>query len=186
MSLMLFISLNYTLRQSANDPQLQIAQDIVTGLVGGQPVLSLLPEQKIDIAQSLDSFTMVFDQNGILIASSALLNRKPPVFPASDLQTARSDGQDLFTWEPEPGLRYAVVAISYSGSEQSGYVVVGRSLSETTQRLNTLAVFVFIGWFLTLFIDFVLIVFLKRITLPKTERRIAKNVKSKSKKRVRR
>ena len=55
---------------------------------------------------------------------------------------ARQRGENRFTWQPGPGLRYAAV-LDHFGGAQPGFVLAARSLREVESRsdqLLTLAV----------------------------------------------
>src|SRR4051812_9606841 len=69
------------LRQSANDPQIQMAEDIATKLTDGQSLQSVVPAEKVDIAKSLAPYIIIFDGTGKPIASSAQLDGQIPTLP---------------------------------------------------------------------------------------------------------
>jgi hypothetical protein len=52
------------LRQDANDPQIQMAEDAAAALAHGGAVESVLPAAQVDLAQSLAPFVIVFDDTG--------------------------------------------------------------------------------------------------------------------------
>src|SRR5713226_2337480 len=97
------------LRQGANDPQIQMAEDAAARLNAGAAPTSVVPTDQIELAGSLQSYVMVFDASSRLVASSAQLNGQPPPFPPSVFDSARSRGQDRITWQPAAGIRSAVV-----------------------------------------------------------------------------
>ncbi len=47
-------------------------------------------------------------------------------------------GEDRITWQPEPGIRSAVVVVHYTGATP-GYVMAGRSLREVEWRIDRLS-----------------------------------------------
>ncbi|BAS12061.1 hypothetical protein AHiyo8_03640 [Arthrobacter sp. Hiyo8] len=61
---------------------------------------------------------------------TATLHGVLPVVPSGVLDTARRSGGDAVTWQPEPGLRMAVIARSSAGK----VVVAGQSLALTRPR----------------------------------------------------
>jgi hypothetical protein len=77
---------------------------------------------------------MVFDPQGTVLASSARLHGAIPVLPGGVLAHARATGEHRLSWQPEPGIREAIVVVS-ARKGQLGYVVAGRSLRET-ERLK--------------------------------------------------
>jgi len=117
------------IRQSANDPQIQIAEDSAAKLTDGQSIQNVVPSEKVDIAKSLAPYIIVFDATGKPLASSALLNGQTPTIPAGVFDYIKSNGEDRITWQPQPGVRSAVVVTQFKGSN-SGFVLVGRSLRE--------------------------------------------------------
>ena len=113
------------LRQSADDPQIQMAEDAAAKLAGGQQVQSIVPTEKVDIAKSLAPYIIVFDATGKPIASSAQLDGQTPTIPPGVFDYVRQHGEDRITWQPQPGVRSAVVVTQFQGPN-SGFVVAGR------------------------------------------------------------
>ena len=119
------------LRQSANDPQIQMAEDQVQ------------PESltTIDISKSLAPFVIIFDDNGNPISSSGTLNGVIPTIPygvfnyiktsgGGNLRPTDIVGEDRFTWQPENDVRIAAVVARTS----SGFILAGRNLREVEKR----------------------------------------------------
>lgn len=61
-------------RMSANDLQIQMAEDAALPLGAGREYQTVVPDRQVDIARSLSPFLMVFDEGGQPLASSARLN----------------------------------------------------------------------------------------------------------------
>jgi hypothetical protein len=121
-------------RQSANDPQIQIAEDLASAIAQGQPADQIVPTQgTTELAKTLSPFVMIYSSTSTLIGSSALLNGKNPSFPASVFDRVALHGEWRQTWQPAPGVREAVVVKPFSGAT-SGFLVVGRSLREVEAR----------------------------------------------------
>lgn len=127
-----YLSVQQVLRQSANDPQVQMAEDLGTFFEDGNDPKTYLPDTKkrIDISKSLAAFIMVFDESGLVVASSGQLQGQPPHLPDGVIEHVKQVGESRFTWEPLPGVRSAVVLKHYNG----GIVLVGRSLREVEDR----------------------------------------------------
>ena len=121
------------LRSNADDPQIQMAEDAAAQLASGQQVQSIVPMQKVDIATSLAPYIIIFDNTGKPIASSAQLNGQTPTIPAGIFDYVRQNGEDRITWQPQPGVRSAIVVTQFKGAN-SGFVVAGRSLREVEIR----------------------------------------------------
>jgi hypothetical protein len=136
------------LRQSADDPQIQMAEDAAAKLAGGQQVQSIVPTEKVDIAKSLAPYIIVFDATGKPIASSAQLDGQTPTIPPGVFDYVRQHGEDRITWQPQPGVRSAVVVTQFQGPNP-GFVLAGRSLREVEIREDNILHIVEIGWLTT-------------------------------------
>lgn len=142
------------IRQGANDPQIQMAEDAAAQLGSGQQVRDVVPAEKVDIATSLAPYIIVFDSTGKPIASSAQLNGQTPTIPSGVFDYVRQIGEDRITWQPQPGVRSAIVVTQFKGVN-SGFVVAGRSLREVEIREDNTLQITLIGWIAMLFITFV-------------------------------
>ena len=151
------------IRQGANDPQIQIAEDVATKLASGQSVQSVVPAEKVDIAKSLAPYIIVFDATGKPLASSAQLDGKTPTIPSGVFDSVRQSGEDRISWQPRSGMRSAVVVTRFGGSI-SGFVLAGRSLREVENRIDNIGQIVLVGWggILVVTLLAVVIVFRKR------------------------
>ena len=127
---LVYLTVQQSLRMGANDPQIQMAEDAASQLNTGAGVKSVLPSTKVEIAESLAPFMIVFDKSGNVLASSATLHGTVPAYPAGVLDYVRKNGQDRVTWQPEAGVRMATVVTPY----QNGFVMTGRSLTEVEKR----------------------------------------------------
>jgi hypothetical protein len=137
-----------TLRQSANDPQIQMTEDAAVALASGSAVpADFMPvsRQPFDMSQSLAPFTMIFDQGGVALESSATLSGEAAVPPAGTFDYAKLHGENRFTWQPTAGARFAVV-LKYYGGSRPGFVLVGRSLREVEIREDNLLEIVALAW----------------------------------------
>jgi hypothetical protein len=133
------------IRQSADDPQIQMAEDTATALANGQQVQNVVPAEKVDIAKSLATYIIVFDANGKAIASSAQLNGQSPSPPAGVFDYVKQNGEDRITWQPQTGVRSAAVVTQFQGSN-SGFVLAGRSLREVEIREDNILHIILVGW----------------------------------------
>jgi len=134
------------LRQGANDPQIQMAEDAAARLNAGAAPNQVVPSDQIELEGSLQLYVMVFDAESRLMASSAQLNGQAPPFPPSVFDSARSRGQDRITWQPAPGVRSAVVVQPW----RAGFVVVGRSLRLVEERIDQIFLLTGFAWLVTL------------------------------------
>jgi hypothetical protein len=148
-----YAAVQQDLRQSANDPQIQMSEDIATKLADGQPIQNVVPSEKVDIAKSLAPYIIVFDANGKPIASSAQLDGQIPTIPAGVTDYVKQNGEDRITWQPQSGVRSAVVVTQFKGSN-SGFVLAGRSLREVEIREDNILYLLTVGWIGMLFASF--------------------------------
>jgi len=144
-----YIALQQNYRINGNDPQIQIAEDIATQLNKGAPPLYYIPNIKIDILESLGTFISVYNENGKILGSSALLNGKIPEIPQGVFATTRLKGETRFTWAPQTNTRIALVVVHYKQAK-GGFVAIGRSLKEIEIRIDNLTKTILGGWILTL------------------------------------
>jgi hypothetical protein len=161
LSFLIYGSIQQVLRQGANDPQIQIAEDIAYQASRGDNPLFYLPPGKVDIARSLATFVLIYDSNAKLLSSTAILDNKNPVVPQGVFENVKNKGETRFTWQPKEGVRNAVVAVYYKG-EKPGYILVGRSLREVEQRVERLTFMVFAGWLFTTIALFLSVYLLSR------------------------
>src|SRR5882724_11555 len=132
------IAIQQDLRQSANDPQIDIAESVASELAAGaDPSFLIGNDSQIDIAKELSPFIIVFDGSGTPAASTATLDGKTPEPPVGVFAVAKAKGGNRITWEPQKGVRSAVVIVPYGGTHP-GFVLVGRSLREVEIRENNL------------------------------------------------
>lgn len=135
------------LRQNANDPQIQLSEDIADTLSNGTPVDSVIPVQRIDATASLATFVTVYDSTGHVTSTTGKLGNNDPVLPSGVLEYTAKHTEDRFTWQPQANVTIAAVVRHYkTKSGVSGFVLAGRNLREVEQRENSLLIFVSITW----------------------------------------
>ena len=143
---LIYAAIQYDLRSGANDPQVQMAEDTARALDHGALPSSVVAPHPVDLVSSLAPFVIVVDRHGQSVASSADLHGQSPVPPTGVLDTARRTGENILTWQPEPGVRIASVTVPY----RDGYVVAGRSLRLVEQRESDVELIIGLGWIATL------------------------------------
>jgi hypothetical protein len=156
--LLIGVSTQQVLRRSADDPQIQIAEDIAAAIEAGAGPQSVVPSKKVDIGKSLAPIILVADANGTIVSSSATLQGSTPTLPKGTLEFAKQHGQNRFTWQPADGVRLATVAVYYGGNNP-GYVVVGRSLREVEKREDAARNVAALDWMGMLVASFLLVKF---------------------------
>lgn len=143
-----YLTVQQDYRMSANDPQIQIAEDGAAMLNQGQQLNMVVPVTKVPMDMSLAPFVMVFNDQGKLLASSVTLHGQAPQVPAGVFSMVKAQGEKRFTWQPEVGVRSAVVVAPFN----HGFVLVGRSLREVEKREDNLTIQMAGGWIATLVI----------------------------------
>ena len=138
----IYVVAQQSLRQTANTPQIKIAEDTSALLDTGKPADYFTSDTKVDIAKDSDVFTIIYDSTGQPVASSGFLNGVMPVIPLGVLQASAKNGQNRITWEPQTGVRIASVTVPYA----NGFVVVGRSLKDTEARIDVVGSVIFWAW----------------------------------------
>jgi hypothetical protein len=159
---MLYLIPQQLLRQGANDPQIQQAEDAAAALAKGADPKTVVPQAVIDISQSMAPFRMVFDEAGRPLTWSGELNGKPPVPPFAVFDYVKHNGEDRITWQPEAGVRLATVIIKVEGANP-GFVLSARSLREVEVRENQVLNLALLGMAVTLVASLVVIILLKLI-----------------------
>lgn len=139
------------LRTMANDPQIQISEDLVAALNSGVAIDSLVAGH-VDIAASLAPYVVIFNQAGEPINGNGYLNGTWPGMPKGIFEYVDGNGEDRITWQPQAGVRSATIINKYN----DGYVLVGRSLREVEVREAKLFQLVAVAW-LILTVSFILV-----------------------------
>jgi hypothetical protein len=143
------------LRQGANDPQIQLADDLVARLEQGVAPTQAVPAGSVDMARSLSPFVIAYDDQGRPLASQAQLDGAIPVPPSGVFDFVRQHGEERVSWQPrlgavstrdakstfdgriapQPGhgIRIAAV-VQRVGGAHPGFVLAGRSLREVEER----------------------------------------------------
>jgi hypothetical protein len=148
-ALMGYVIAQQALRQGANYPQVQMAQDATFRLAAGGD-FHMAGDDLVDPSRSLAPFLIVFDASGHPISSSAALNGKTPVPPPGVFSYARDHREDRVSWQPRPGVRIAAVIMPFGG-QHPGFVLAGRSLSEVEASEQKIWYLTIVGWITLLF-----------------------------------
>jgi hypothetical protein len=151
-SLMIYGVSQQEFRQTANDPQVQVAENIASAWAKGVQPEGLLTSGDTEMATTSGVFAILYDLSKKPLLASVKLNSKVPTIPAGVLDQAKEEGEYRVTWQPGPTLREATV-VRYVADK--GYVVVGRSLAETERRIDHIGMLVTLGWIGTLLLSFV-------------------------------
>ena len=156
--MLVYLTVQQSLRQGLNDPQIQMAEDAAAAIGQGRAAVDLLPSTQVDVASSLAPFLIVYDDTGKVLASSAILHGQAPSLPAGVLEYTRTNGEDRVTWQPEAGVRIAAVVVRYDGA-QPGFVLAGRNMREVEKREAQTEQLCFLAIVAILAVSLVLVVF---------------------------
>lgn len=141
-NMLVYVAGQQIYRNSANDPQIEIANRFAAMLNSGLNPAQVAVGPTVDMETSLSMHISIFDSAGNLVASTARVKNKIPIPPAGVFKTAKQDGQDAFTWQPDAGVRCAAVALPYT----RGTLIVGKSLRLAEQRIDKLGAIVLLAW----------------------------------------
>lgn len=139
-AVLIYIPLQYTYRESLNDPQVAMTRDAQSMLLAGvAPHDVVNAENLYDVRTSLSPFTVIYDKDGKPLASSALYGDGVPVPPVSVLLYAKEHGEHRLTWQPEVDTRIALV-IRYVETSKGEiyYVLAGRNMEEGERRISVI------------------------------------------------
>lgn len=138
------VGIQHTHRHTANDPQIQLAEDAARVLAAGGSPQRVVPPGRVDLATSLATWVTVFDGAGQPLASNAVLDGRTPTPPGGVLRAARGAGENRLTWQPRPGVRSATVSVAVRG--RPWVVTAGRSLREVEARTAQWQALVVLAW----------------------------------------
>jgi len=99
---------------------------------------------------------IIYDNTGKPLASSGFLNGEVPVPPMGVFEYVRENGENRLTWEPQAGVRSAIVVNKFTNDTGFGFVLVGRNMRETEKREADLMMKVGFGLLATLLLSFAL------------------------------
>ena len=159
------IQQNY--RQSLNDPQIQIAEDLaVQGEQNGLDVSMLNglistmmtghSSTTVDIARDLAPWSGLYDVDDAgnvgTITTQGFLNDEPVFPPAGAFEAAKNNrGKDTtrpyenrVTWQASDGTRQAIVIVYVP--QLNVYAVAGRNMREVENRIGNLGTMFLLGW----------------------------------------
>ncbi|XAS71220.1 hypothetical protein VUN82_19355 [Micrococcaceae bacterium Sec5.1] len=132
-----YVTLQQLGRRAANDAPTAAAAARVEAI--GSPAPSTPP---LELNPDSGVFVIVYGADNKPMSGTAALHGSFPVLPDGVLEAARRTGSDAVTWQPEPGLRMAVVA--RPAGEQ--VVVAGQSLKPVEDRNWMVLIFLSTAW----------------------------------------
>jgi hypothetical protein len=159
----IYITVQQSYRQGANDPQFQIAEDAVNAIALGVNPESLVSDPPKEISSSLSPYLIIYGPGEKPVASGAVLNGNVPTMPSGVLKYVKEHGEDVITWKPREGIRHALV-IQKTKGEPIYFVVAGRSLKKTEERIALLGRQIELGWLFSVVILFLVLFVLKFVS----------------------
>jgi hypothetical protein len=146
--LTIYVVIAQDLRASANDPQIQMAENLANNLnTSNQPNVT----GKVNIAKSLSTFTIIYNQNQEVISTNAYLDDKIVTVPSGVLTSTKVYAgyeENRVTWQPKSDVRLAAVVVKYN----QGWVVVGRNLREVEFRESSVSKLLILAYLMTILI----------------------------------
>src|SRR5216117_420044 len=79
---LIYLTVQQVWRQSANDPQIQLARDAAEAISAGAAPQTVLPATSVDYSRSLAPFVMILSDSGDVVASSGHLAGEVRPIPA--------------------------------------------------------------------------------------------------------
>jgi hypothetical protein len=152
----IYFSEQQVLRQDANDPQIQLAEDAASQLNSGASPSDVIGETKVNMQTSLAPFIIVYDNTGHVAAGSGNLQGNIPTIPFGVLAATTATHEHWITWQPEAGVRDATVTVAANHY----YVISGRSLREVEPRETKVLELSAAGWAVSLAVLFVTLLLL--------------------------
>ena len=158
----IYIAVQQDLRQSANDPQIAMAEDAATQLAVGGSIVSVVTRNAplLNVKTTQLPWIAVYDAQGNVINASGQLDEHLPQPPKSLFDTSNWVAQKTWTvptgyetrvtWQPQPDIRQAIVLVHYKSQQGEGYVVAGRSMRLTEERIIQLGENLLLTWAFTL------------------------------------
>lgn len=173
-----FVAVQQNYRQSVNDPQIQMAEDIAAALSQSYTPATIVSSSvpPIDIRTSLSPWIAIYDATGTALESSGVLDGAPPQLPVGLFDThtwtslktftAPSGSETRVTWQPRDNVRQAVVLVRFTvpdgglNAGQTEWIAVGRSMRSVEERIINLTHLGAVAWSTTVLASFASIFFL--------------------------
>ncbi len=129
----IYLVMQQTLRLEANQQPLRITSQMQSNWINSQIMdTSFLP--KVELDNSAYAFAAVFNEKGEILSTNATFKASDLDIPTGVLSTARNNGLDKVTWQPDATHRFAIVAMA----QANNVFVAGQSLRPTEDLTNQL------------------------------------------------
>jgi hypothetical protein len=128
-------------RSTVDDAPRALAQRAADTLSRGGTPAEVTPGTTVDLTTDLGPFLIVYGPDDAVRTSTATLEGTTPRLPPGVLAQARARGIDRVTWQPQAGVREAVIALPWRSTTAHGAVVAGASLRPSEDRQDQLCCF---------------------------------------------
>lgn len=132
-----YLTLQHIGRQGVNDAPAAAAAAQVQN-IGSDPATG----PRLELTKDSGTFVIVYGEDNRAISTTVTLHGDLPNLPIGVLDTTRAVGTDAVTWQPEPGLRMAVVTRQAAGK----VVVAGQSLTPFENKDKWTQLALTAGW----------------------------------------
>ena len=128
----IYITMQQSWRMAADLPQQSMAADAARDVSQGRSPQEITVGY-IDMSQRAAPFLIIYDQFGQVVAGNGYLDNEVPQVPIGVLSSSKGSKNNNITWQPKDGVRIA------SSTAKAGdyYVLGGRSLAETENKIST-------------------------------------------------
>jgi hypothetical protein len=150
--LIVYVNDQQNIRLGANEPQEWMAHDTAEKIASGVSPTRAVIGAPVVVMSEHAPYLIAYDKAGSTTAATGIFEGKVSTLPIGVLQHTRDHGTHRLTWEPEPGIRHAIVIVPIQGGDL-GYVLSGRSLSYAEQQEELLRERTIYGWLLTLVVS---------------------------------
>lgn len=141
----LYATTCHILRSAANDPQIEAVREIATISQEGVPLDAIVDTSRTtDIANSLGVFFNIYDKDKQLVGGSGQINEQVPTVPDEAFEAAKQKPEHKFTWQPAEDVR--VAAVLKQAPNDAGFVLAGRNLAVTDERLMQAMNYIGLAW----------------------------------------
>lgn len=164
----IYVTSQQVIRQYANDPQIQLSEDLAGRISDGTKPADLISNDKITIGKDQGTYIVLYDANKQPVSGNGYLDGSLPNIPSGVFDAAKLKGEHIVTWQPKKGIRQAIVVTAIRNG--NGFIVAGRSLRETEERTQKITYLVLFGWIASIVVIGITGYFVtkKRTSLPET------------------
>ncbi len=153
------VVMHHSYRSLLNEPQVQMARDAAARIYSGAALETVIPPQLVTIESSLAPWAAVLNRGGTpivdftdeverdeieFVATSGLLNGQLFRIPPGVLAYAEYYGENRLTWQPQQGVRQAIVVVHIPESEY--FVIAGRNMYEAERRIGEMYYMILSMW----------------------------------------